>query len=106
MLSVSLLDPKPAMTSHGDMKLPIILKKWLGQSLWISGIYWLGNWAGLAAISFTGSPTDLTIAGAGRFVVRDPDTDERLATRCGHFSLDEHFRLVTSDGWRVQGFAT
>ena len=51
----------------------------------------------------TGSRTDLAITGQGYFVVQTPD-GERY-TRNGHFKLDNSGRLVTDDGYAVQGEA-
>ena len=48
----------------------------------------------------TGSMLDMSIAGAGYFVVQTPQ-GERY-TRNGHFKLDEQGRLVTGDGYQVQ----
>jgi len=48
----------------------------------------------------TGSMLDMSIAGAGYFVVQTPQ-GERY-TRNGHFKLDDQGRLVTDDGYQVQ----
>lgn len=52
----------------------------------------------------TGNPIDLALAGQGFFVVRDPASGSLYATRRGGFHFDESGYLVTSRGWRVQGF--
>ena len=51
------------------------------------------------------SPTDLAVCGYGLFIVRDPNSNLQYATRCGAFHLDANSYLVTSNGFRVQGFA-
>lgn len=51
----------------------------------------------------TGAPLDVAITGSGYFVVRTPDGDRY--TRNGHFKLDNGGRLVTDDGYAVQGDA-
>ncbi len=54
------------------------------------------------SISATGDPRDLAIDGKGFFAVqRGSDT---LYTRNGAFRQDSEGKLVTIDGWRVQGF--
>ena len=52
----------------------------------------------------TGNPTDLALSSQGFFVVRDPASGNLYATRRGDFHFDENGYLVTSRGWRVQGF--
>jgi flagellar hook protein FlgE len=52
----------------------------------------------------TESATDLAICGLGLFIVRDPISNLQYATRCGAFHLDANGYLVTSNGFRVQGF--
>ena len=49
----------------------------------------------------TSSPTDVAITGPGYFTVQTPD-GERY-TRNGHFKLDNSGRLVTDEGFAVQG---
>ena len=56
------------------------------------------------AITRTGPQTDLALSGDGFFVVRDPITASKFATRSGDFRLDQSSRLVTNDGHRIQGF--
>ena len=53
------------------------------------------------AINRTDAPFDVAINGKGFFVVATPD-GERY-TRDGHFSLDQEGRIVTSNGYVVQG---
>ncbi|MDP7010783.1 MAG: flagellar hook-basal body complex protein [Verrucomicrobiota bacterium] len=55
------------------------------------------------AIKQTGVRTDLAVAGAGFFLVKDPTTNELFATRAGDFRLDKNSFLVTNGGFRVQG---
>jgi flagellar basal-body rod protein FlgF len=52
-------------------------------------------------IEITDSPYDLALSGGGYFVVQTPQ-GERY-TRNGHFTLDSSGRLVTTDGYPVQG---
>lgn len=52
----------------------------------------------------TGVTTDLAIRGEGFFILRDPDTGEKSATRRGDFRVDALGRLVTLQEFRVQGF--
>ena len=49
----------------------------------------------------TGGTLDMSIAGSGYFVVQTPE-GERY-TRNGHFKLDDQGKLVTDDGFEVQG---
>jgi flagellar hook protein FlgE len=48
-------------------------------------------------------PTNVAIQGNGFFVVEDPDQGIAY-TRAGDFSFDSAGRLVTPDGWTVQGY--
>lgn len=48
--------------------------------------------------------SDLGIMGPGFFTVRDPVANTLYATRNGAFQWDAAGHLVTSNGWRVQGF--
>ena len=50
----------------------------------------------------TGKPTDVAIEGNGFFVVEA--ADRQLYTRNGNFGLDREYNLVTSDGFKVQGW--
>lgn len=50
----------------------------------------------------TGNPLDLALAGSGFFVVKGFN-DEELYTRDGSFKLDADGKLVTTDGYCVQG---
>ena len=52
-------------------------------------------------ITSTGAPLDMALSGKGFFTVATPQ-GERY-TRDGHFSLDQDGRIVTSDGYAVQG---
>jgi flagellar hook protein FlgE len=56
------------------------------------------------AISRSGVGTDLAISGEGFFLVQDPVSGEDFASRAGDFRLDQNNYLVTSGGFRVQGF--
>ncbi len=52
----------------------------------------------------TNVPTDLGIDGDGFFYVRDPIADKTYATRAGAFDRDKDGYLVTSQGYRLQGY--
>jgi flagellar hook protein FlgE len=53
----------------------------------------------------TSVPTDLAIDGDGFFVVRDPIANKMFVTRAGAFDKDREGYLVTSEGYRVQGYS-
>lgn len=53
-----------------------------------------------AAVQYTGSPLDLSIAGDGFFTVSDGTTN--YFTRAGNFYIDKNNRLVNSEGLVVQ----
>jgi flagellar hook protein FlgE len=55
-------------------------------------------------LSRTLVPTDAAIEGDGFFIVRDPVSSNTFATRAGAFDVDAQGYLVTSDGYRVQGY--
>jgi len=55
------------------------------------------------AIETTGLPTDMAIQGAGFFLVRDAN-GEQAYTRDGAFRLSSDQKLVTADGFHVQGY--
>ncbi|MGC8828579.1 MAG: flagellar hook-basal body complex protein [Verrucomicrobiia bacterium] len=57
------------------------------------------------SITRTGVQTDLAIAGDGFFIVSDPGSGEKYATRAGDFSLDSNGYLVTNSGMRLQGYS-
>lgn len=48
--------------------------------------------------------TDLAINGEGYFMVKDPVSGNQFATRAGNFRLDNDGYMVTSDGFRLQGY--
>jgi flagellar basal body rod protein FlgG len=50
----------------------------------------------------TQSPYDVALEGRGFLRVRD-DQGRILLTRAGHFTADAQGRLVTADGWQLQG---
>jgi flagellar hook protein FlgE len=56
-------------------------------------------------ISRTNVPTDMAIDGDGFFVVRNPVSNEMFAARAGAFEKDSQGYLVTSEGYRVQGYS-
>lgn len=49
--------------------------------------------------------TDLAINGEGYFMVKDPVSGNQFATRAGNFRLDDAGYMVTSDGFRLQGYS-
>jgi len=55
------------------------------------------------AIETTGLPTDMAIEGSGFFIVRSPD-GEPAYTRDGAFKVSSDQLLVSSDGFKVQGY--
>jgi flagellar hook protein FlgE len=55
-------------------------------------------------LSRTMVPTDVAVEGDGFFIVRDPVSGNSFATRAGAFDIDSQGYLVTSDGYRVQGY--
>lgn len=55
------------------------------------------------AIETTGITSDLAIQGGGLFVVQKPGAGQAY-TRDGSFSVDSQNKLVSVDGYRVQGF--
>lgn len=57
------------------------------------------------AINRTGVQTDLAINGDGFFIVKDPVSGSEFATRSGDFRIDQNGFLVTSGGFRVQGYS-
>ncbi len=54
-------------------------------------------------IQTSANSSDLAIAGAGFFIVKDPLSGKTMATRSGNFRLDADGYLVTQQGHRVQG---
>jgi flagellar hook protein FlgE len=54
------------------------------------------------AIENTREATNVAIQGDGFFVVRGEDGN--AYTRAGNFSFNDEGQLVTTDGWRVQGY--
>ncbi len=55
------------------------------------------------AIETTGVPSDLAIEGDGFFVLRTPE-NEQVYSRDGAFSLSADSRLISADGFFVQGY--
>ena len=56
------------------------------------------------SLEYTTSSTDLSIIGAGLFVVEDQDGTQYY-TRAGSFVFDKNGCLVNQDGYKVQGLA-
>jgi flagellar basal-body rod protein FlgG len=63
-----------------------------------------GSWRSFAQgeLRATERPTDVGLDGDGFFLVRDQN-DQPLLTRAGSFTFDDGGRLVTADGYSVQG---
>jgi flagellar hook protein FlgE len=55
------------------------------------------------AVETTGVPSDLSIEGDGFFVLRTPE-NERVYSRDGSFTLSADARLISADGFFVQGY--
>jgi flagellar hook protein FlgE len=53
----------------------------------------------------TTGATDLSVNGAGLFMVSDPSTNINYYTRAGQFEWDNEGNLVNPDGFIVQGYA-
>jgi flagellar hook protein FlgE len=53
----------------------------------------------------TGQPSDLAISGNGFFVVKNSASGAEYATRDGTFTVDPNGYLLTSGGFRVQGYS-
>jgi flagellar basal-body rod protein FlgG len=54
------------------------------------------------SLETTNAPLDLALNGNGFYKIRD-DQGRDLLTRAGHFNTDSQGRLVTPEGWLVQG---
>ena len=59
---------------------------------------------GQGSLSQTGVQTDLAVSGEGFFLVKNATTNQTFATRSGDFHLDANGYLITTGGYRVQGF--
>lgn len=74
----------------------------LGRGTGIQALYQLFT---QGAFESTASPTDMAIAGAGFFIVRNPQaTGAVFYTRDGQFVIDKEGYLVNPQGLRVQGW--
>ena len=74
----------------------------LGRGAGIQALYQLFT---QGAFESTASPTDMAIAGAGFFIVRNPQTTGGLFySRDGQFVVDKEGFLVNPQGLRVQGW--
>ena len=60
---------------------------------------------GQGTLSQTGVQTDLAVSGDGFFVVKDTTNSQVYATRAGDFRVDSSGYLVTTSGFRVQGYS-
>jgi flagellar hook protein FlgE len=59
---------------------------------------------GQGSIASTGVNTDLALNGQGFFVVKNPTSGAQYLTRAGDFHVDASGYLITSNGFRVQGY--
>jgi flagellar hook protein FlgE len=57
------------------------------------------------SVTSTGVSGDMAISGNGYFIVKDPSTNALYVTRDGEFTVDSSGYLVTSQGYRVQGYS-
>lgn len=55
-------------------------------------------------ITSTSNPLDVAINGGGFFIVSPPGTSTPFYSRNGQFSLDSNDYIVTSEGYRLQGY--
>ncbi len=53
----------------------------------------------------TGVASDIAIQGDGFFVVKDPTSGQTFLSRAGNFGKDDQGYLVTSQGYRLQGYS-
>jgi flagellar hook protein FlgE len=74
----------------------------IGRGVTLSGVN--PQWEA-GSLENTSSPTDLSINGAGLFMVDDPSTGIPYYTRAGKFEWDMNGELVTPDGFIVQGYS-
>jgi len=102
------LAPTNGVVAIAPGGLEVVNREGLNPSI---GLY--TNWPNICEVTtvpdaegliFTGVGTDLAIRGLGCFVVRVPDQDLVLYTRAGDFRLDSNGYLITSQGYRVQGY--
>lgn len=73
----------------------------IGRGVSMSGLS--ANW-GAGTLESTNAVTDLAINGQGMFIVRDPSSNGQYYTRAGQFEFNSNHRLVTTDGFEVQGY--
>lgn len=74
----------------------------IGRGVTMAGL--TSNW-GSGTIENTNAVTDLAINGQGMFIVRDGMNNAQYYTRAGQFEFNSLNRLVTTDGFEVQGYA-
>ncbi|MCJ8501305.1 flagellar hook protein FlgE [Desulfatitalea alkaliphila] len=74
----------------------------IGRGVTMAGL--TSNW-GSGTIENTNAVTDLAINGQGMFIVRDGMNNAQYYTRAGQFEFNNLNRLVTTDGFEVQGYA-
>jgi flagellar basal body rod protein FlgG len=69
-----------------------------------AGVLNAGNYYSFTqgTLETTGAPLDLALSGDGFYRVRT-DQGRELLTRAAHFSTDPQGRLVTPEGWSVEG---
>lgn len=79
----------------------------------LSGISSIGSGAatdhvavlfGQGSLESTGNALDMAINGGGFFMVKGAEGEETMFTRAGQFGLDDQGYIVTSGGYRLQGY--
>jgi flagellar hook protein FlgE len=74
----------------------------IGRGVTLNGV--APQWQA-GSLENTNSATDLSINGAGLFMVDDPNSRISYYTRAGQFEWDKDGNLVTPDGFIAQGYA-
>lgn len=74
----------------------------IGRGVTLNGVN--PQWESGSLENTTGA-TDLSVNGAGLFMVSDPSTNINYYTRAGQFEWDNEGNLVNPDGFIVQGYA-
>jgi flagellar hook protein FlgE len=85
---------KPSGTQGGTNPMQVGLGSTIGS---------IQRSASPGSLETTGVPSDLAVEGNGFFVVRTPE-NERVFTRDGAFTLSADNRLISADGFFVQGY--
>jgi flagellar hook protein FlgE len=74
----------------------------IGRGVTLSGVN--PQWEA-GSLENTTSATDLSVNGAGLFMVSDPSTNINYYTRAGQFEWDNEGNLVNPDGFIAQGYS-